>query len=262
MDESFLSDEKVIEASRDFVCIRLATYEDDAEAEFLKTIYLGRSGDLENTVFVMLSPDTKTNLCKPGRGPHMAYRTPDRLADAMKIVAAKYETKTEAVAASQRLPQLKNVRLGLNVSSCDGLPSVICVGESEEQLTAMRKKLTPLAFSEELAGRFVYSTTTDTKELKSVKGYEGKPGFLLVQPGEYGVDGKLIGMLDHDVDSAKLKSAMVEHAKATSKVAKNHREHVSKGNRDGKWWETEIPVTDQGSVKAMERKKRNRSGGK
>ena len=49
MDRSFLSDAAVIASSRKFVCIRLATYESESEAKILKSIFLGRSGDLENT---------------------------------------------------------------------------------------------------------------------------------------------------------------------------------------------------------------------
>ncbi|MFK7767860.1 MAG: hypothetical protein AB8B55_11615 [Mariniblastus sp.] len=259
MDESFLSDEKVIAASREFVCIRLATYEDDAEAEFLKTVYVSRDGDLENTVFALISPDTKTNLCRPGRAPNFAFRTPEKLADAMKEIAAKYKPNKEEFAKAQRLPQLKNVRLGLNVSSCDGLPSIVCVADSEEDLNTMRAKLTPLAFADELAGKFVYASTVDATELKSVKGYDGKPGFLLIQPGEYGVDGKLVSALATDVSSDKLETAMIEHAKSTAKTSKNHRDHVNNGSKAGAWWDTEIPVTDQGSLKATERNKRRRN---
>ena len=50
MDRSYLSDKDVVEASRDFVCIRLATYENAEEAKILKSIFTGRSGALENTV--------------------------------------------------------------------------------------------------------------------------------------------------------------------------------------------------------------------
>ncbi len=57
MDRSFLADADVIAASRMFVCIRPATYEDAGEADFLKKIFVGRSGELDNTVFVLLAPD-------------------------------------------------------------------------------------------------------------------------------------------------------------------------------------------------------------
>ena len=256
MDKSFLSDEKVIEVSRKFVCIRLATYEDEAEAEFLRTIYVGREGDLENTVFVLLSPDTKENLCKPGRGPHFAFSSSRALAAGMEKVAKEYKTKDRQPGTTPMLPQLKDVRLGLNVSSCDGLPSVVCVAKNDKEAAKMQSTLAPLAFSNELAGKFVYSTTMKPDDLKSVKGYEGKPGYLLIQPGEYGVDGKLIDQFDSETKTADLKAAMIAHANGVSKVNKNHTVHVRKGMQSGKSWETEIPVEDKGSLRAMEHRKR------
>ena len=67
MDRSLWSDPLVIDASRKFVCVRLATYEDAVEGKLLEGIYRGRSGQLENTVFVMLAPDGKTRLSASGR---------------------------------------------------------------------------------------------------------------------------------------------------------------------------------------------------
>ena len=42
MDRSFLSDSAIIEASREFVCVRLATYEDKDEGKFLEATFRGR----------------------------------------------------------------------------------------------------------------------------------------------------------------------------------------------------------------------------
>lgn len=62
MDRSFLSRPEVVRASRQFVCIRLATYESFEEAQMLRGIFLGGSGQVENTTFALLSPDGKTPL--------------------------------------------------------------------------------------------------------------------------------------------------------------------------------------------------------
>ena len=64
MDRSFLSDKGIIRASRGFVCARLATYENKEEAEYLGRIFRGRSGQLENTVFCIMSPDGKDRLVR------------------------------------------------------------------------------------------------------------------------------------------------------------------------------------------------------
>ena len=47
MDRSYLSDREIVQAAREFVCVRLATYEDKAEGKFLESIFRGRSGELE-----------------------------------------------------------------------------------------------------------------------------------------------------------------------------------------------------------------------
>ena len=72
MDRSFLTDKDVVAASRKFVCIRLATYEDAAENEVLKGIFAMR-GTLQNTVFGILTPDGKTHIVRSGRSPAWAF---------------------------------------------------------------------------------------------------------------------------------------------------------------------------------------------
>ncbi len=254
MDRSFLSNEEVIAASRDYVCIRLATYEDAAEAEFLKTIYLGRSGELENTVFVLLSPDTKTNLCRPGRGPQFAYRTPNSLAEGMQEIAKSYPATTRDTESARLLPQMKDFRLGLNVSSCDGLPTVVCVSDDAEERKLLNDKLADLAFDANLAGKFGFASA-DRDDMKVIEGYKSETGFVVVQPGDYGVDGQMVSAYASDVDLQDLEKHLVRFASQTSVVSKSHRDHVRDGQSSGTSWDTEIPVTDPGSLKAMERSK-------
>lgn len=253
MDRSFLSDVGVIKASRDFVCIRLASYEDAVEAEFLKTIYVGSTGELENTVFVMLTPDTKTNLCRPGRSPNFAFRSPGQLAAAMKKIAMEYPEKERVVDYIPALPQLKTFRLGLNVSSCDGLPSLICVGSTAAEVKQLNSKLAPLAFDESLAGKFGYASALAGKELDAIVGYDQQTGILIVRPGEYGMDGTLEKAFATDVDLEELRTFLIEFANSASKDSKQHNQHVRNGRRLDKNWETEIPVTDPMSLRAMNR---------
>ena len=72
MDRSFLSRPDVIAASREFVCVRLATYEDPLEARFVKGLVRTGSGELENTAFCLLS-DGKTKLSRAARGTERVY---------------------------------------------------------------------------------------------------------------------------------------------------------------------------------------------
>ena len=74
MDRSFLSGDQLIKASRDFVCIRTATYEDKEEAAFLKKTFASRPGaTLRNFGFCILSPDGRQKLRRSDRGPNFVY---------------------------------------------------------------------------------------------------------------------------------------------------------------------------------------------
>ena len=76
MDGSFLSQPKVVAAARQFVCVRLTTYENKAEAGFLKAICPTGSGELENTVFTILAPDGKRQLARASRSAPRSSATP------------------------------------------------------------------------------------------------------------------------------------------------------------------------------------------
>ena len=62
MDRSYLSLNPVVQASRRFVCIRTLTYEDAEERDFQRALFIGGSGDVENTSFCFLSPDAKQKI--------------------------------------------------------------------------------------------------------------------------------------------------------------------------------------------------------
>ncbi|MCP4093415.1 MAG: hypothetical protein GY747_08200 [Planctomycetes bacterium] len=70
--------------SRDWVCVRLASYENEQESEYLKKLYRGRTGELNNTTFALVAPDGKTLLAPAGRGPEFvigARATPNGKAE-------------------------------------------------------------------------------------------------------------------------------------------------------------------------------------
>ena len=64
-----MSDATVVAASRDWVCVRLATYEDESEYEVLSDWFGDRA--VANTVFKLLAPDGETPLSLTTRGPSM-----------------------------------------------------------------------------------------------------------------------------------------------------------------------------------------------
>src|SRR5262245_48653173 len=93
MDRSFLSQPEVIAAARQFVCVRLATYEDATEAELLKSICPTGSGELENTVFAILSPDGQRQLVRGARSAREAFDDARHMAQTMSRIAGWYKVK-------------------------------------------------------------------------------------------------------------------------------------------------------------------------
>ncbi len=254
MDRSFLTKEEVIKASRDFVCIRLATYEDKAEAKFCENLFRGRSGKLENTVFCFLAPDGKTRLTRANRGP-FDFRDSNDMAKQMEMVAMSYmgKSKKQLKNSNPSLPVMKNFRLGLNVASCDLLPCVAIVGKNKTEVRAMSDTMSKIAWDPQVMGRFVFCTSIDKNELRTISGMKTSHGIFVIEPGAYGLRGKVIAQFDADQDSETIKKKMVDLADKFVVTTKNHGRHVHEGARNGVNWLTEVPVTDPGSQRAMER---------
>ena len=131
MDQSYWSQPLVVNATRDFVCIRLATYEDAKETEYLKKIFTGRSGQLENTVFALLDSDGRKRLSKSGRSPDFAFWGRRDFAAKMIEIAEQRNLESKRYTDSH-LPVIKNVDLGLNVASCDGIQMIVVAAKDKK----------------------------------------------------------------------------------------------------------------------------------
>lgn len=246
MDRSFLSNAAVVEASRKLVCVRLATYEDSEEAKFLRKIY---GSTLANTVFTILAPDGETPLIRPSRGP-MRMR-PSQLATTLDRYAAEYNSNSETESKPRSVPELKSLDLALNVASCDYLQLVVTIGKSKEELKDLQEKVNSLAWHKDLAGQFLFVSTTSDSDLRSLSGLpESKSGIFIVEPDPYGLLGKVI----HQCDDAGFDfGKLTQLAKDYNPAPKNHGAHTKLGVSMGFRWDTETPVTDQQFVRATER---------
>ena len=253
----------MVEASKDFVCIRLATYEDAEEAKFLENIFTGRSGQLENTVFVFLEPGGNRRLTRAGRGPQMLFRSPQEMAREMKKMAQRFPLRESDQVP--RLPQMKNFRLALNVAECDARPLVVCLSQDTDQLKGLQDKLSPLTFNEDLCGRFNYASVSDPQDLSEISGELPEDGYLVIAPGEFGTDGALQKAFSSDVSAEELAAGLAGFADQFNRRQKEHRSHVRKGQQNDVEWQTAIPVTDPMSNAARDRasgKSKGKRGGR
>ena len=104
MDRGLLSDQAVIEASRAFVCIRTATYEDSEEAEFHREMLFGGSRDLRNFGYCILAPDGKQQLRRAARGPNFVYADANEMAEELRRISARYPQKKRSKKQPRLLP--------------------------------------------------------------------------------------------------------------------------------------------------------------
>lgn len=136
MDRSFLSLKQVIEAAKNFVCIRLISYENQAEAEFVSKLV---NGPVANTAFAILAPDGTRALAGrgPGRGPRDLFVDADAMAKGMDAVAAKYSAKDTS--GTPQLPITHSPKIGLAVAAGDLQPLVVVVEEKFEKRASRSK---------------------------------------------------------------------------------------------------------------------------
>ena len=250
MDRSYLSHAEVVAASRPFVCVRLATYESAEEAVFLKSIFTGRSGELENTTFALLAPDGKTRLSRAGRSPDAAFggardQTPAAaMAEGLNEVAARYAKNSPKECTA--LPLCEDVRLGLDIASCDGQPLVVVCGEDEGARTKLAERTGLAAWTAPLIGRAAYAVAVKAADLKSVEGAAGRSGLLVIQPDPYGTKGKVLAAAPLDADAERIAKTLAEGIAAHRAVQKDPRTFIQEGRRLGIDWKSEIPDTDPG----------------
>ena len=254
MDRSFLSNKQLIKISREFVCIRTATYEDKKEASFLKWAFLrSPSADLRNFGFCILSPGGKRQLRRSRRGPNFVYKNSAAMAADLELIARQFSRKTTRSDRDLAVPRMKSVRLGINVASCDGLPSVVVFGKNKKDVDQLNSKLSGVIWDETLAGKFIYASTTKFADLKMVSGATMKPGILVIEPGVYGMSGRMIKMIGASVSRQDLKRDLVVAADTFTGRSKSHGLHVRNGRRGGKTWKTEVPVPNR--VRSRRRKR-------
>jgi hypothetical protein len=252
MDRSFLSQADVVTASRKFVCVRLTTYESKEEAALLKALGATRSGEVENTLFVLLAPDGKKQLTAAAREPKKLFGSPRAMADAMNRLAKDYPGK----AAVPVLPKIDNVRLAVNVAACDNQPLVIVLGQDPSARAQLEAMLAELAWSEKFIGRFVYVAASSARELEAVNGVAADSAILVVQSDRFGLHGTVLKQVPAAAPPNQVAVLLEVALDKYERAAATFREHVQAGHQLGVFWETRIPVTDPMELKARAKGKK------
>jgi hypothetical protein len=218
---------------------------DAGEAEFMNSIHRGRSAELENTVFTVLAPDGETPLVRASRSPGMSYGSPERLVKALEGFTERYSKTRKRTKQVPALPVYEDLRLSLDVASCDSRPLLVVWAADEKARAKAAARLSKLAWSDEFVGRYHYAYAVDAEELESIEELpRKKEGLLVIAPGAYGLDGEVIGSAALDAKDKVWSALLEEGLEAYTPVTKDPRNHIRQGHRAGLRWETDIPVTD------------------
>lgn len=253
MDRSFLSQPSVITASRHFVCVRLATYEDREEGVLLKSLLRTKSGELENSVFVILAADGKTPLVPAARSPKQHFASAAEMAEELARIVKKHPARVAPDDRPPVLPLVANVRLALDVAACDNQPLVLLYGPDEAQ-RRLATMLAEQAWGPEFVGKFLYARVTDAEEMKRLDQQPRGAGVLVVQPDRFGLKGSVLAQVTAAATKAELAECLRAGAMKHRSPSGTFADHVHAGRQQSIFWETVIPVTDPMEKKAREKR--------
>ena len=264
MDGSFLSTRATVEASRPFVCIRLATYENQDEVDFMKTLYVSFAGEIANTLFALLSPDGKTRLSKADRSPAQVFGgviqrrasqpgaaeqnkgAAARMVESMDVISLAYPGKKGAAAGPQALPYLGDLRMAVNVAACDNQPLLIVYAKKPGELARLEKALQPIAWSKEIIGRTLYVTVNDAAEYtRYIKGEKPAAGYALVAPEPYGRHATPLLAIDGETKPESVRKQLIAALALYNPPPKDFEKHEAEGLKAGIQWTPKTPITDR-----------------
>lgn len=248
MDRSFLSDAAVIAASRKFVCIRVASYEDEAETAFCRSLMLGRSGEVENTTFTILAPDGKTPLVRTARSTKSQFADAADMARQLNDIGSRYSTQADRT--SMALPIALDARIGLDIAACDNQPLVVVADQIAER-RELEARVARLAWSADFIGTCVYATAA--KDIPGVTGLPSGSGVAIIEPDAFGQSGRLLHYVPASASAAALQVAMRHALQEVTFSAKSRHSHREAGIKLGAFWQTKFPVTDPEEARARER---------
>jgi len=230
------------------------TYESASEAQIMKS-YWRPGAELENTLFVILTPDLRP-LTRGARSPDWMFGNAQNMAAGLNNVAMQYRSG----ANPHSLPTVQTVRLGLNVAACDKRPLAVVVADSEEDRQTLEKRLAPVAWSGDFIGKIIYTSGT-RNELTGIYGANLARGYLFIAPNEFGTTGAVVAQLDPRASTTDLASALKVAIDRYRPQEMDHREHIRQGRQQGIQWTTAIPVTDPHSPEAAQNGGRFGGGG-
>lgn len=168
----------------------------------------------------------------------MTYGDAAGLEEAMKEISARYTAKAKPI---RGLPELKDLRLALNVAAADMRPLVVLRADDDGTRRRLTDAVIALAWNERLVGRFHFVVLEGET---TFEGLSPDAGLSVVQPDPYGLGGTVLATASPRASAKLLAQALDLGLRTFEAEAREHDEHVREARRRGIRWETELPVTD------------------
>lgn len=211
----------------------------------MESIFRGRSGALENTVFALLDSDGKRLLSRPGRAPQQVFGDAESFAEELRIIGAQH---ADSASKPLALPKIADLRLGLNIAACDSLPLLVFHAKDQESLSRLEAKWASLVWKESLPTRARIVAVIRGKDAEDAKRVElpSADGVVVVEAEPFGRTGKVLAAIEASQADSAVVTALRDAVSAFHPAAKDPEKHIRDGNRKAIRWETAIPVTDPG----------------
>ena len=196
-------------------------------------------GRFENSAFCILSPNGQDWLTRANRGPEMVLGRGSATRE-MSLISLRYPAKANLEEAI--VQDFHSFRQALNVASADQRVLVL-VHATAEREKDLRQSLRHVANDPSVVGRFHFDFDQDAAWKEKIEGTRDGNGIVLINPGEFGMSGKVMNQLPLDATKSEiisaLKAANTEFARTTTK--KVYADHVAKGRSAGVYFEGAVP---------------------
>ena len=159
-----------------------------------------------------------------------------------KMAAISREHPAKADVSNAVVQDFHSFRQALNVASADQRVLVLVSG-AKETLDKLRQSLRAVANNKSILGRFHFDFETSDAWTKKIAGAKGKNGIVVIHPGEFGMDGKVLAQLPLDAGNQDILTSLVKANKtfASTTAKKVYGQHVAKGRQLGIFFEGAVP---------------------
>ena len=235
MSNRVFGDADFIDASRDFVCVRIDTYESKENEKIVRDLMRGK---LVNTTFCLFDPDGGELLSGIGRGVYGPFAS----AAGLDRVSRRFEVKGEKSEAI--VPDFHSLRSAVNVASADGRPLVVVFAPSEEMNQA-EENFRAIAWHHDIVGRFHFDLESNEEAIRDK--LESKDslqsfGIYVVSPDTFGLKAEVLIRIELGESPEKMRESLLAALQKYTANAqrKTYESHVAEGKRRGLYLEMPI----------------------